>query len=409
MRTDTLNSIIRWAVTLAIQRTLTSAGQDLVADFGEPMWLDTPGDAPGGYRRYRDDAFSYDFRLPAEAANVETLGAQGTAILATGAYDMVGTRTDGDPSTVARWQQGAWAGYEDSNGTDGGDTGGTDGTIEIAITSQDLGDPFVVEPGTSSAWFDSSRDGEGFMLEILDSERAVMYWFTYNGEGQQDWYLAEGEVRGNRILFPELLQVSGGKFGPGFNPEDISYTAAGSATFIWSSCDSGAMSWVLDRDGQGFRKGLMQLSRLSRVMGLECGLHRMPPKMEAARLSGSWYNPSRSGEGYVLEVMSDRNALVYWFGFDALGNRRWFFGMAPVSGPVLSFPDVMTTTGGVFGAAFDPAGVQLLPWGSLELELGCEDGTARFESVESGFPAGQMELTRLTYLDGLGCDNPPNN
>ena len=131
--------------------------------------------------------------------------------------------------------------------------------------------------------------------------------------------------------------------------------------------------------------------------------------MGAARLSGSWYNPSRSGEGYVLEVMSDRNALVYWFGFDALGNRRWFFGMAPVSGPVLSFPDVMTTTGGVFGAAFDPAGVQLLPWGSLELELGCEDGTARFESVESGFPAGQMELTRLTYLDGLGCDNPTNN
>ena len=41
-----------------------------------------------------------------------------------------------------------------------------------------------------------------------------MYWFTYDKEGEQDWHIAEGEVRGNRILFPELIQASGGEFGP---------------------------------------------------------------------------------------------------------------------------------------------------------------------------------------------------
>jgi hypothetical protein len=64
---------------------------------------------------------------------------------------------------------------------------------------------------------------------------------------------------------------------------------------------------------------------------------------------------------------------------------------------------MLTTTGGVFGDAFDPANVEELPWGSLELELSCEGGEARFMPTEPGFPPGTLDLQQLTWLDTLHC------
>ncbi|NIQ93432.1 MAG: hypothetical protein GWN87_03910, partial [Desulfuromonadales bacterium] len=76
-------------------------------------------------------------------------------------------------------------------------------------------------------------------------------------EGAQDWYIAVGEVHGNRVIFPELLQISGGVFGPDFDPEQVTETVVGSATFIWAGCDAGTMKWQI-----GSQRGRMNLRRL---------------------------------------------------------------------------------------------------------------------------------------------------
>lgn len=392
------------AFTLGVTRATTVGENNLNSIFGDPRWLNIPGGAPGGYSKYRDDALGFDLTILSNETNLELVQGAVSATLELGTLDMTGVRGDADPSTVAHWESGAWAGYEDSLGDDSKDTGGVDSTTQFLVTSEILGDPFTVEAGTSAAWFDVDRDGEGFMLEILTGDRAVMYWFTYDTEGRQDWYIAEGMIRGNRILFPEMLRMSGGEFGPGFDPDKVVATPIGSASFIWSSCDAGAMNWVIDRDGGGRRQGRMNLTRLSRVMGIECG-NFGPPVLEAARLSGSWYDPSHSGEGYVLEVLFDQRVLVYWFSYDMDGNRRWFFGTGEIAEGKLVFNEMFTTLGGVFGTGFDPAEVELKPWGSLELELDCDNGTAHFEPEEEGFPAGTLDLSRLTILDGLSCDN----
>jgi hypothetical protein len=148
----------------------------------------------------------------------------------------------------------------------------------------------------------------------------------------------------------------------------------------------------------------MELLRLSYVMGLDCGRPMGPPVRPEQVLSGSWYDPAHSGEGYVLEVLFDHSVLVYWFSFDTDGNRRWFFGTGEIVGEILTFENMLTTRGGVFGPAFDPDSVEVLPWGRLELELQCDQGTARFQPSEDGFPAGALDLDRLTFLDGLHCD-----
>lgn len=216
-------------------------GAELIANVIDAQWLGSPGDAPIGFLHYRDDALSVTFDLPADETNQALIDGTTTTSLSVSTWDMTGIQTDADPSTVARWEQGSWAGYEDSEGLDGGNTGGNDSSMQFQVTSETLGDPFVVEAGTSSAWYDPAHNGEGFMLEILSNNRAVMYWFTYNSQGDQDWYIAEGEIRGNRILFPEVIQASGGEFGPGFDPDNVTHEVVGSASFIWSGCDSGAM------------------------------------------------------------------------------------------------------------------------------------------------------------------------
>ena len=154
---------------------------------------------------------------------------------------------------------------------------------------------------------------------MLADDEAVLYWFTYNDIGEQDWYVAVGEVRANRIVFPELLRVSGGEFGPGFDPEKVTEEVVGSASFTWSDCDHGDMSYQI-----GAQQGRMQLTRLARLMGIDCGQPIMAPVSEEALLSGSWYDPTHNGEGYNVEVLIDSQVVVYWFSYDPEGKRRWF-------------------------------------------------------------------------------------
>lgn len=367
---------------------------DLNGEAGNLEWIDQPGFAPNGYLRYRDDAFVVDANLPADELNPGLVDGGATVTLATALRDMVNQRTDADAATVARWSNGAWAGYEDNGGSDT-DLGGS-ALFDMMVTDQDLGAPFVVEPGTSAAWFDVNRNGEGFVIEILANNQAVMYWFTYDSEGEQDWYIGVGDIVGNRILFAELLRISGGVFGPDFDPDAVTSTAVGSAEFAWSGCSSGVMQWKI-----GSESGRMNLQRLSTLMGLPCGDSIDPPFLEQARLSGSWYDPSHNGEGYTLEVLQDQRLLVYWFGFGPNGERRWFFGIGEINGNVLEFPQMLTTRGPTFGANYNPADVEELSWGSMELELSCEGGEARFTPTEPGFAAGSLDLSRLSTLDGL--------
>lgn len=390
--------------TLEFERGFQLEDGLLSHQLGETEWLSQPGGAPLGFLDYRDDALAFSLSLPDDTTNRASITARTPIQFETTVTDMVEWRIDAFPETAARWQDGGWAGYENTNGVVGVDNGGTDSSIRFDVTPETLGAPFVVEAGTSSAWYDPGRDGEGFLLEILPQSRAVMYWFTYDDEGAQDWYVAEGEVRGNRILFDDLMRASGGVFGPEFDPDKVSFSPVGSAVFTWSSCSSGTMKWVIDRDGGDYRQGRMETRRLSDLMGLDCGAETQSSAPEGG-LSGSWYDPGHNGEGYVLEVLADGRALVYWFSYDTEGKRRWFFGLGSMEDGKLAFPEMLTSSGARFGDAFDPGDVSRDPWGSLELDLQCSGGKAVFAPTELGFPAGELDLVRLTAIDGLECDS----
>ena len=153
----------------------------------------------------------------------------------------------------------------------------------------------------------------------------------------------------------------------------------------------------------GTQHGRMQLSRITRLMGVDCGLPRMSPIRQEALLSGSWFDPTHDGEGFNIEVLIDGRVVVYWFSYDAEGNRRWFFGVGEIRDGKLVFDNMLTSHGGVFGPDFDPDTVEFESWGSLELDLNCNSGTATYNSTEAGFGSGILNVIRLTSIDQLNC------
>ena len=385
------------ASTLDLEADILILDSPMTTTLEAADWLDQPGGAPDGYMNYQDDAAKLTFVFPDDEQNLGLVTGLEEATLALTTTDMTGMRTDAFPNTIPNWEDGVWKRYELTSGNEG-DSGGIDTTISFQVTDQPVPPPFLLEPGITSSWFDPAHDGEGFILEMLANNGAVLYWFTFDANGEQDWYVAFGEVRGNRIVFPSLVRVSGGEFGPGFDPSKITEESVGSASFIWTGCDQGDMSYQI-----GAQHGRMQIVRITRLMGLDCGTPPLAPIREEALLSGSWFDPTHAGEGYILEVLEDSRLVVYWFSYDPEGNRRWFFGLGEIRDGKLVFDNMLTASGGIFGPDFDPLTVELKPWGSLEMDLTCEGGTSTYSSIEEGFGSGMLNVTRLTNIDGLPC------
>jgi hypothetical protein len=105
-------------------------------------WLTTPGGAPDGYLRYRDDALRATFSLPASFSSASST----PVVLSMTATDLALAPLDADPATPVDWSDGHWTGYEDAAG-DTGDEGGADCTIQL-FTAQDAG---ANAPGTTAA------------------------------------------------------------------------------------------------------------------------------------------------------------------------------------------------------------------------------------------------------------------
>jgi len=367
--------------------------ENLSMEIAGTTWLNRPGD----YLDYQDDTLATDFSLPLDSTNAFLVDGETVVTVRNLAWDMTSGLIDADPSTVAYWGGGHWNNHENTAGEDS-DSGGEDATISLQVTDQEVAAPFLLQPGTAAAWGDPQRVGEGFILEMLANGAAVMFWFTNDDEGGQDWYIGVGSVRGNRIIFPEVLRVSGGVFGDAFDPDLVTEEVVGHASFTWEDCANGTMKWHI-----GNRAGRQTLVRLTTLMGLVCGPPSAAPVTANANYSGSWGDPTHDGEGFTVEVLEDGSALVFWFSFGPDGKRRWYFGIGQLADGKYVFDNMLTTVGGVFGAGFDPDDVEEVHWGTLQLELTCGGGTATYASVEQGFGSGQQNLATITRMDGLDC------
>ncbi len=265
----------------------------------------------------------------------------------------------------------------------------------FAAGSLPLHAQIIADARLSGTWYDPAHNGEGFVLEILENERAVVYWFTYDEAGAQRWFIGIGEVAGDTAVFGELLAGSGAVFGEDFDSEHVVLSNVGDLTISWSSCSEAIAQYTVDG-----LAGSQALERLTSVAGLECP----SPVTNVSPQSGSWFDNTHVGEGIAVEIIGNGKALVFWFSYDDAGNPAWFFGVGESLGDTITITDMFITSGGRFGPEFDPEEVLVEPWGSMDIELGCDFGKLDYVTNSEVYGSGKQTMTRLTSLGNPVCE-----
>ncbi len=197
-------------------------------------------------------------------------------------------------------------------------------------TSPDVEDRVI--SGRSGAFFDPAHDGEGWMIEVLDDGRVVVYWFTYDDMGNQAWMIGVAKLDGRTLWIDELLQPHGARFGNAFDPDDIEFDEWGSLGMVYDSCDDGGLRY--DSLKPEFGAGTLLPVRLAMLGSTSCAEPGPVPPLNG----GSWsYDPSKPmpdpvGESVSVGVGDQVYLFGGWGGLDRL--RRF----DPASGTFTDLP-----------------------------------------------------------------------
>jgi len=124
-------------------------------------------------------------------------------------------------------------------------------------------------------------------------------------------------------------------------------------------------------------------------------------------MSGSWYSPDRSGEGFTLQVLDNGTAYALWFTYPPAGSavqQAWIYADGGrIEGDRIIFDNAITTRGPRFGAGYDPAQLQVSPWGRIEFQFtSCNEANVTYVGP-AAWGTGTRGVTRLTALAELEC------
>jgi hypothetical protein len=127
-------------------------------------------------------------------------------------------------------------------------------------------------------------------------------------------------------------------------------------------------------------------------------------------ITGSWYNPDQTGQGWVIEVAETpaggEQFLVYFYGYDNNGEQLWLIsGGAAIEGATAT-ADVYRTSGTGFGGDFNPGSFDLgEAVGSMAFEFdSCDSGMVSFASADTASLADfTTDIERITNIHSLDC------
>lgn len=145
--------------------------------------------------------------------------------------------------------------------------GDRDGIARCDVGAVEL-DPGVyqVDDRVVGLWFEPERDGHYLLVEQPEPDRLLVFWATYDGEGNPLWLYGTGKVEGNR-LSTTLIRQSGMRFGS-FGRDNLAIRQWGEFSIEFKNCAELRMSWQSDR--QPALDGEATLTRLTQVDGREC-------------------------------------------------------------------------------------------------------------------------------------------
>lgn len=119
-------------------------------------------------------------------------------------------------------------------------------------------------------------------------------------------------------------------------------------------------------------------------------------------VTGSWYDPATSGQGFVLHPVDNDYTVISFYGFEDSGVPLWLTGVgtSPLKPGYTNEIAMNINSGGNFGS-FSPGDIDEQPWGTLKITFStCHEATAELDGL-----SGQqtLNMVRLAGLEGISC------
>lgn len=289
--------------------------------------------------------------------------------------------------------------------------------------------PRVDIPGVrgalSGSWYDPSRNGEGFVFDFgsnPESPVVTVYWFTHR-DGEPYWLIGITEydaavLNDTGLLEFDLLEISGTGFGDDFSANELEQIERGSLSLVFEGCDRAIASWSPEAgsDELGTSSLEYELQRITLGLdGVPCSEGATSPQTRpesavnfSGEMSGSWFDPSRNGEGFVFEFGENPDspvATTYWF-THRNGRPYWLIGIANyVNSQEVLDVELLEVSSTGFGTDFSPEEIQTSVWGNASFRfLSCNEGAAAWTGLEGS--EGGFDLRRISLgLDGAECSS----
>jgi len=327
----------------------------------------------------------------------------------------------------------------------------------------------ILHAGTGRSW----ADGTGSWVPLDDTHSAVnksAHAEGYTLGNQHPDFSADGANAGDTVLTPEQLgclveflnfeDADASAYFSNITPsvKPVLYTIVDTAdavageTFYGDNCagchgadpsqeaapfalpDGGSILDYLDGDGKfselahktrwGIPDEVMTRDAMSSPSSADIANLLLWLQQEGGTgfavnpgLTGTWWNSARSGEGFVLDFGFSNGVLTLFgsfYTYDSMGTQMWLTAQSTaINGSVVTV-DVFVTNGPSWGAGFDPADVNLIPWGTGTFTFtGCSAGSVSLmpngDMQALGFTDLMYDLTRDAIISGIACPTPTAN
>jgi len=225
----------------------------------------------------------------------------------------------------------------------------------------------------------------------------------------QVWMLGVGRQTGWGIEVDELLMPTGGGFAGDFDASQVDYKPIGSLTFVYPSCGDSSQRGQLSIRPTGDAGTTFQAVESDNYVQLslliDCITDERGPYTHR---TGSLFNPSKPGEGIIVQGLNDGRGVVQWMTFDNTGAQMWIQGIGQFDEyGVLIVSDLKTYGGTFWGPDFDPNEITDSSFGSLTIWfIGCEFAQITYDTADFG--SGQLDFNMPTFPlhindAGAGC------
>jgi hypothetical protein len=262
----------------------------------------------------------------------------------------------------------------------------------------------LAQEGLTGTWYNPGTSGQGFEFVIdpgTNGGNASLFgaWFTYDveagGPESQRWFSLQATFGPNDVSANvTIYQNVGGNFD---SPPTTTAVPVGTGTLTFFSCESGLFTYAFD----GGLEGSIPIRIL--LPNVECGTTGTPPPSDFG-LTGTWYDPTTSGQGILAEVNPiDARVFIGWYTYTLgheggdVSQQRWFSLQGPYDvGTDQMDLTIYASTGGTFDSGSTV--VTTSPVGTATITfLTCFDATLdyAFTDGELAGVSGSIDLTRL--------------